>query len=57
MRTALTREVWEAVNESWMLIREALARPVRERVVWMIELFERLEQQRLSERLNGRGAR
>jgi phytoene synthase len=35
----------------------ALARPVRERVVWMIELFERLEQQRLSERLNGRGAR
>jgi len=30
VRTALTREVWEAVNESWMLIREALARPVRE---------------------------
>lgn len=30
VRTALTREVWEAVNESWMAIREALARPVRE---------------------------
>ncbi|MFM5917921.1 MAG: alpha-E domain-containing protein [Novosphingobium sp.] len=30
VRTALTREVWEAVNESWMVIREALARPVRE---------------------------
>ena len=30
VRTALTREVWEAVNESWMVIREALNRPVRE---------------------------
>ncbi len=30
VRTALTREVWEAVNESWMHLREALARPVRE---------------------------
>jgi uncharacterized alpha-E superfamily protein len=30
VRTALTREVWEAVNESWMVIREALVRPVRE---------------------------
>ena len=30
VRTALTREVWEAVNESWMVIRETLARPVRE---------------------------
>lgn len=30
VRTALTREVWEAVNESWMVIGEALARPVRE---------------------------
>jgi uncharacterized alpha-E superfamily protein len=30
VRTALTREVWEAVNESWMQLREALARPVRE---------------------------
>lgn len=30
VRTALTREVWEAVNESWMVVREALARPVRE---------------------------
>ena len=30
VRTALTREVWEAVNESWMTLSEALARPVRE---------------------------
>ena len=30
VRTALTREVWEAVNESWMLLKDVLARPVRE---------------------------
>lgn len=30
VRTALTREVWEAVNESWMHLRAVLARPVRE---------------------------
>ncbi|MGB8623451.1 MAG: alpha-E domain-containing protein [Paracoccaceae bacterium] len=30
VRTALTREVWEAVNESWMTLRDALRRPVRE---------------------------
>ncbi|ALG89597.1 MAG: alpha-E domain-containing protein [Confluentimicrobium sp.] len=30
VRTALTREVWEAVNESWMSLKEALRRPVRE---------------------------
>ena len=30
VRTALTREVWEATNESWMGLRAALARPVRE---------------------------
>ncbi|MBS0255637.1 MAG: alpha-E domain-containing protein [Proteobacteria bacterium] len=29
VRTAITREVWEAVNESWMALGEALARPVR----------------------------
>lgn len=31
VRTALTREVWESVNESWMLLKEALARRVPER--------------------------
>lgn len=31
VRTALTREVWEATNESWMAVRAALARPVRDR--------------------------
>lgn len=30
VRTALTREVWEAVNESWMNLKDVLAKPVRE---------------------------
>jgi uncharacterized alpha-E superfamily protein len=30
VRTALTREVWEATNESWMILTEALAKPVKE---------------------------
>lgn len=30
VRTAITREVWEATNESWMILRDLLARPVRE---------------------------
>ena len=29
-RTSLTAEVWEAVNEGWMGLRDLLARPVRE---------------------------
>ena len=29
-RTAITREVWEAVNESWINVNDALKRPVRE---------------------------
>ncbi len=29
VRTAITREVWEATNESWMILREIMARPVR----------------------------
>jgi len=28
VRTALTREVWEATNESWMAVESALAKPV-----------------------------
>lgn len=31
VRTALTREVWESVNESWILLKDALARPVANR--------------------------
>lgn len=31
VRTALTREVWEAVNESWINLKAALARPVPNR--------------------------
>ncbi|WP_309621928.1 alpha-E domain-containing protein [Novosphingobium sp.] len=30
VRTALTREVWEAINEAWMVLKDLLARPVRE---------------------------
>ncbi|MES2493560.1 MAG: alpha-E domain-containing protein [Pseudomonadota bacterium] len=30
VRTAITREVWEATNEAWMVLKDALARPVRE---------------------------
>ena len=30
VRTALTREVWESVNESWMQLSDLLARPVRD---------------------------
>jgi len=30
VRTAITREVWEATNECWMALRDLLARPVRE---------------------------
>lgn len=30
VRTALTTEVWEAVNDNWMTLKQALKRPVRE---------------------------
>ena len=30
VRTSITNEVWEAINESWMVLRDSLARPVRE---------------------------
>lgn len=29
VRTAITREVWEATNESWMALNELLSRPVK----------------------------
>jgi uncharacterized alpha-E superfamily protein len=29
VRTAITSEVWEATNESWMVLRELLSRPVK----------------------------
>lgn len=31
VRTALTREVWEAVNECYMVLKDNLARPIRDR--------------------------
>lgn len=31
VRTALTREVWEATNECWMILRDLLRKPVRDR--------------------------
>jgi uncharacterized alpha-E superfamily protein len=30
VRTAITTELWEAINESWLLMKEQLARPVGE---------------------------
>jgi uncharacterized alpha-E superfamily protein len=30
VRTAMTREVWEATNECWMAVKAGLSRPVRE---------------------------
>ncbi len=30
VRTALTREVWEAVNECWLVLKELLAKPVKQ---------------------------
>ncbi|WP_323760667.1 alpha-E domain-containing protein [Maricaulis sp.] len=30
VRTALTREVWESVNEGWMTLRSRLAKPVKQ---------------------------
>jgi len=33
VRTALSSEVWEAVNECWMTLKAALARPVSERTL------------------------
>lgn len=30
VRTALTTEVWEAVNESWIVLKDVLKKPVRE---------------------------
>lgn len=30
VRTAITREVWEATNESWMMLKDMLSRPARE---------------------------
>lgn len=31
VRTAITREVWESINETWMTLKEALARRISER--------------------------
>jgi len=31
VRTAITREVWEAVNDTYMILKQALARPVSQR--------------------------
>lgn len=42
VRTALTREVWEAVNECWMTLKEALAQPIADRdLPDMIDLIRR----------------
>lgn len=36
VRTALSSEVWEAVNECWMAVKQALARPVTDKTLAMV---------------------
>ncbi len=36
VRTALSSEVWEAVNECWMVLKSALARPVSDRNLYEV---------------------
>lgn len=36
VRTALSTEVWEAVNETWMTLKDALKRPIRETEVPLV---------------------
>lgn len=43
VRTALTREVWEATNEAWMDLRALLARPVR--ITNLGDVLRRIRQQ------------
>jgi len=43
VRTALTREVWEATNECWIALNELLSRPVSERE--LPEVFRTIRQQ------------
>ncbi len=42
-RTALTREVWEAINEAWIQLRALLTRPIPERDV--LEVLNAIRQQ------------
>jgi uncharacterized alpha-E superfamily protein len=42
VRTGITREVWEAVNESWMVLKQELARTVTEtRLGGLLDLIRR----------------
>ncbi|MCB2049016.1 MAG: alpha-E domain-containing protein [Novosphingobium sp.] len=46
VRTSITTEVWESTNECWMVLNEALARPVRERDLGdVLALIRRLSTQ------------
>ncbi len=44
-RTSLTSEVWEAVNECWMTLKDVLSRPVRERTLGAVLSSVRREAQ------------
>ncbi|MBX3570017.1 MAG: alpha-E domain-containing protein [Rhizobiaceae bacterium] len=42
VRTALTRDTWESINEAWMAIRRALAKPVDQRdLTTVLDLVKR----------------
>lgn len=42
VRTALTRDTWESINEAWMSLKRVLARPVDERdLPWVLDAIKR----------------
>jgi uncharacterized alpha-E superfamily protein len=47
VRTALTREVWEATNQSWMNLNELLSRPVADRTLGEVLAAIRSESQQV----------
>lgn len=47
VRTALTREVWEATNQCWMTLNELLSHPVRERTLGEVLATIRNESQQV----------
>lgn len=53
VRTALTREVWEATNQCWMTLKELLSRPVRQRTVGEVLAAIRGETQQVRGAMGG----
>lgn len=53
VRTALTREVWEATNQCWMTVKELLSRPVRDRTLGEVLSTIRSESQQVRGAMGG----